>query len=350
MNGNPKTILVSPLEWGLGHTVRLVPFIRKALGEGHRVILASDGVSLDFLRYHFPDLLWIRMPFYPVLYPPNGGFIRKLIPQIPGILHAIRKNHEQVEKIVAKYPISEIICDHRYGLYHKDVHSIFITNQLWLKAPKGWSFVEGFVYRLHRMALRKYSEIWIADYSGEPNLSGLLTHPTYLPKQAKYIGPVSRFQNVVPERPEFAKPFEVLALVSGPEPQRTLFENLLKERFSRNGPRAVILRGLPPSSPRENPAITQEGTVMLINHARDEHLVWYIQQAKEIICRPGNSTLSDLTFLNKTALLVPTPGQTEQEYVARHLEEQGLFRVCEQKRLGGEEVRRFRDSKTSFEF
>ena len=216
-NGHPRIILVSPLEWGLGHTVRLVPFIRKALGEGHRVILASDGVSLDFLRYQFPDLSWIRMPFYTVRYPRTAGFFGKLIPQIPGILRAIRKNHRQVAEIVSTYDISEIICDHRYGLYHKDVRSIFITNQLWLKAPKGWSFGEAFVYRLHRLALRKFSEIWIADYSGSPNLSGLLTHPRHLPENSKYIGPVSRFQGIVPERPGYAKPFEVLALVSGPE-------------------------------------------------------------------------------------------------------------------------------------
>jgi len=333
MTGNPKTILVSPLEWGLGHTVRLVPFIRKALKEGHQVILASDGVSLDFLKYQFPDLLWIRMPFYQVRYPDNARFFRKLIRQVPGILRSIRKNHKQVEEIVAKYNISEIICDHRYGLYHKNVHSIFITNQLWLKAPKGWSFAEGCVYRLHRIALGKFSEIWIADDSGEPNLSGLLTHPPRLPKNAKYIGPVSRFQDVVPERPENARRFEVLALISGPEPQRTLFENLLKERFKRQGTPSVILRGIPPSSPEEEPSIIREGTVFLVDHAKDEHLLWYILQAHEIICRPGNSTLSDLTFLGKTALLVPTPGQTEQEYVARHLEKQGQFRVCRQEEL-----------------
>lgn len=328
-----KTILVSPLEWGLGHTVRLVPFIRKALAEGHQVILASDGVSLDFLRYHFPDLFWIRMPFYQVRYPDNGSFFRKLIPQVPGILRAIRKNHEQVCDIVMKYPVSEILSDHRYGMHHKNVHSIFITNQLWLKAPEGWSIGEKFIYRIHRLALRKFSEIWIADYPGQPNLSGLLTHPPHLPGNAKYIGPVSRFLDLVPQRPAYARPFDVLALVSGPEPQRTLFENLLKERFLNSGASAVFFRGLPPSSPGEEPAILHEGNLMMIGHARDEHLLWYILQAKEIICRPGNSTLSDLLLLGKTALLVPTPGQTEQEYVAAHLEEQGLFRVCRQEEL-----------------
>lgn len=336
MAANPKTILASPLEWGLGHTVRLVPFIRKALAEGHRVIMASDGVSLDFLRYHFPDLPWVRMSFYPIRYPESGKFFRKLIPQVPGILRAIRKNHTLAAEIVAKYNISEIISDHRYGLHHKNVHSIFITNQLWLKAPKKWSFGEGMAYRLHRMALSKFSEIWIADHAGQPNLSGLLTHPFRLPENARYIGPVSRFQDVAPERPGYAKPFEILALVSGPEPQRTLFESLLKERFLISGIPSVIFRGIPPSSPDESPAIKQEGTILLINHAGDAHLLWYILQAREIICRPGNSTLSDLMALGKTALLVPTPGQTEQEYVAGHLEKQGLFQVCEQSSLAQE--------------
>lgn len=339
MEKKPDTILVSPLEWGLGHTVRLVPFIRQAIGDGHQVILASDGVSLDFLRDQFPDLTWVRMPFYKVRYPDDGGFFRKLLPQVPGILRAIRKNHKQLANIVAQYHVTRIICDHRYGMYHKGVHSIFITNQLWLKAPKGWNFAEGLVYRIHRIALTKFSEIWIADYPGVPNLSGILTHPRRLPVHSKYIGPVSRFKDIIPAKPGKTKSFKSLALISGPEPQRTIFENLLKKRFIANGTPALILRGLPPSIPGEKPVFRQESSVTLLDHACDEHLVWYIQNAGEIICRPGNSTVSDLAFLGKTAILVPTPGQTEQEYVATHLEKQGLFRVCRQDRLAGDEER-----------
>ncbi len=333
MPGIPETILVSPLEWGLGHTVRLVPFIRKAIGEGHRVILASDGTSLDFLRNRFPELSWIRMPFYQVRYPTDGRFMRKLIPQIPGILLAIRKNHQQLRKIVSEYGITDIISDNRYGLFHKGVHSTFITSQLWLKAPPGWSFGEGFVYWLHRSAIRKYSKVLIADHAGLPNITGILSHPPRLPRQAEYIGPVSRFQGLKPEKPEGAEPFDTLALISGPEPQRTLLENLLKERFIKEGTAALILRGIPPKIPGAEPATSQEGPVLLIDHAKDEHLLWYILQAKVIICRPGISTLSDLSSLNKTAILVPTPGQTEQEYLARHLEKQGTFSVLRQEGL-----------------
>ncbi|MDD4645276.1 MAG: hypothetical protein PHY99_04730 [Bacteroidales bacterium] len=333
MSEKPKTILVSPLEWGLGHTVRVVTFIRDAIRDGHQVILASDGVSLDFLRYRFPDLPWVRMPFYSVRYPDDGRFFRKLIPQGAGILRSIRKNHKQVAEIVEKYQVTDIISDHRYGLYHKDVHSVFITNQLWLKAPVGWSFGEGLVYLLHRMALRKFSEIWIADFEGTPNISGKLTHPPRLPEQARFIGPVSRFQQVVAVKPDNAESADILALISGPEPQRTLLEEKLKNRFIRDGHKALIFRGIPPSSPGEIPATVHEGPVTLTDHASDEHLLWYILEAREIFCRPGNSTLCDLISLGKSATLIPTPGQTEQEYVAQHLQEQGLFTVCKQDAL-----------------
>jgi len=325
--------LASPLEWGLGHTVRLVPFIQQSIDEGHRVILASDGVSLDFLRFRFPDLPWIQLPFFPVRYSGDGRFFGNMIPQVPGILKAIRNNHIQLREIIKNHQVTEIIGDHRYGMHHRNVHSVFITNQLWLKAPKGWGFAEGLVYILHRLALRKFSEIWISDNAGEPNLSGLLTHPPFLPQKAKYIGPVSRFQKVIPVMPLDAKPFEALALISGPEPQRTLFEELIISRFRKKAKISVLLRGIPPKQPDSSPGIRQDGNILIIDHACDEELAWYISHAAEIICRPGNSTLSDLVCLGKTALLVPTPGQTEQEYVARHLEKQGRFRVCEQGEL-----------------
>jgi hypothetical protein len=333
ISGPSETLLVSPLEWGLGHTVRVVPFICRAIEQGNRVILASDGRSLDFLRHRFPDLTWVRMPFYPVIYPENGRFMRHIIRQIPGILKAIRQNRRQLVEIVAQYRVTRILSDHRYGLHHKNIHSIFITNQLWLKAPKGWSFGEKTIYRLHLYTLRKFSEIWIADYEKEGNLSGQLTHPKPLPARAKYIGPVTRFRGVSPERPEFAQPFDVLAIVSGPEPQRTIFENLLIERFSLKGLIAVIFRGMPPSSPDTIPIIKEVGAIMMIDHAMDRHLLWYLREATEIICRPGNSTLSDLDFLQKSAILVPTPGQTEQEYVAGELERTGRHRICKQKDL-----------------
>lgn len=328
-----KTILVSPLEWGLGHTVRLVPVIEDLVRKGHRVILASDGRSLSFLRFRFPGLPWIRMPFYPVRYPATRRFFVKIIPQIPGILRAIRRNRKQVARLVTEQSIDLIISDHRYGLTCRGVYSIFMTNQLWLKAPKGLAWGEPLVYRLHLWYLRKYDRIWLPDFQGEPNISGIQTHPPHLPARAEYIGPVSRFRGVTPEKPGRTKPFAVLGLLSGPEPQRTILEQILIEKFTSAETPSIILRGIPPEDPSAQPTEENIGCVTLISHASDPHLLWYILQAPRIICRPGNSTLSDLIILGKPALLVPTPGQTEQEYVAGHLAAQGWFEVCTQEGL-----------------
>jgi hypothetical protein len=335
MDLEPQTevVLASPLEWGLGHTARLVPFIREAMEEGHRVILAADGRSLDFLRYRFPALEWVRMPFYPVRYPSDGKFIRKLLPQIPGMIRAIRRNRKQLGRLVAEYGITRVISDNRYGLHHKGVHSVFITSQLWLMAPRGWHFGEGWVYLLHRLAIRKFTEIRIADYGHEPSLTGQLTHPRHLPRRAVYIGPVSRFRGMTPAEPRQPLSFDVLALVSGPEPQRTLFEDLLRKVFSRTHTKALILRGLPPTSPDGEPTAHTVGNLVSLDHAPDGELLWYIIKADLVICRPGISSLSDLDCLGKEAILVPTPGQTEQEYMAAHLAAAGRFRMIHQEQL-----------------
>lgn len=328
MESGPKTILFVPMEWGLGHTVRLVPWIRKAVEEGNRVILASDGLSLNYLRTSFPDLQWVRLPFYPVRYPQDGRFFRKLMPQIPGILRAIRSNKHQLDNMVREFGITHIYSDHRYGMAHPNTHSIFITNQLWLLAPKGLRFTEPLVYWLHCQTLRRFSEIWIADSETEPSLSGKMTHPPSLPQQARFIGPVSRFKGVHPVQPPDAGEIKLLGLVSGPEPQRTIFESLLTDRFERTGVPSLILRGLPATEMSAQPARRSIGCVILIDHAPDEHIAWYILHAGEIFCRPGQSTLADLVHLKREAILVPTPGQTEQEYAAAHLKKQGTFRVC----------------------
>ncbi|OFY56776.1 MAG: hypothetical protein A2X22_00855 [Bacteroidetes bacterium GWF2_49_14] len=328
-----KTILVSPLEWGLGHTVRVVPVIARLAEQGHRVIMASDGRSLGFLRLRFPRLEWVKMPFYPVHYSGNRHFLFSLIPQLPGILQAIRKNRLQIRSLIKEHSIDLIICDNRYGLTAPGIPSVFITNQLWLKAPRGIHWGEWLGYRIHLRLLRGFSEIWLPDFPGLPNISGIQTHPPQLPAKARYIGPLSRFEGVVPVKPEGAVPPDFLVLLSGPEPQRSILEELMIRLLSEKGKPAVLLRGLPSADPESGPVIEQTGCITMISHAGDPHILWYMMEAGTIICRPGNSTVTDLILVGRSAILIPTPGHTEQEYVAGHLAEEGLFQVVKQGQL-----------------
>jgi hypothetical protein len=310
-----------------------VPVIDRLLASGHRVILATGGSSLRFLRHRFPQVEYVDMPFYPIRYSGSGWFFAALLPQIPGILKSIRKNRKLVSSLVTQLGIDMIISDHRYGIAARGVSSVFITNQLWLKAPRGLAWGEGLVYRLHLWLLKGFTEIWIPDFPGTPNISGIQTHPPGVPEKVKYIGPVSRFAGVVPETPPDPPEARSLAILSGPEPQRSILEEMLVGYFNQTGTDAVILRGIPPLNPSDAPPSGDSGCVRLIDHAPDSQILWYINHADRIICRPGNSTVTDLILLGKRAILVPTPGQTEQEYVSDHLEKQGWFERCEQKEL-----------------
>jgi len=328
-----QTILFCPMEWGLGHTVRLVPFIEEALRHEHQCLLASDGLSLRFLRDRFPGLTWIRVPFYPVRYGRSHHFIRQLLPQVPGIFSAVRKNKRQLRRIVRDYKIDLIITDHRYGFTHRNVPSVFITNQLWLKAPPGWSFGEPWVYFIHRRILKHFTRIWVADYPETPGLSSLLTHPPNLPATVQYIGPVSRFASVIPQKPDHAASVHILAVLSGPEPQRTLLEKKLVRLLAPLNRSSLIFRGQPSAEPGKKPQYTTRGSVTLMDDAPDPQLAWWLKNTPVILCRPGNSSLSDLVTLGRTALLIPTPGQTEQEYVARQLADRNCFMTCSQDQL-----------------
>ena len=337
------TILFCPMEWGLGHAVRLVPMINHSIRNGDRVILAADGVPERFYRNRYPDIMLVRLPFYQVTYSHKGHFFRKLLTQVPGMLRAIRKNRRQLKWMVESMQIDLIITDHRYGMHHPGVQSVFITNQLWLRAPRGLHFGEPLVYALHLFALRRFSEIWIADFREWPGLSGRLTHPWWLPRKSHYIEPVSRFEGAPIDEEAKSGRYQVLALLSGPEPQRTLLEEELMRVLGDNGIKALILRGKPRDKAGDFGEMQEVGSLTLLDHAPDEALADYITTIPVIVCRPGNSTLSDLIALGRGALLVPTPGQTEQEYVAGSLFERGYFGICRQGTLTPDVIMNFDD-------
>lgn len=332
-----STVLVCPMEWGLGHTVRLVPVIEQALSLGWQVILGADGMALDFLRDRFPALPWVRIPFYPVRYAATRRFFLTLLSQLPGIIRAVRHNRNQLKALVTEKKIDLVITDHRYGMTHPDIPTVFITNQLWLKAPKGLSWGEPLVYSIHKRILRKFTQIWIADFAEAPGLTGKLTHPRKLPKQAHYVDPISRLGTIEPKDPGWG-PVDQLAIISGPEPQRTLLEREVSGLFKTLPGRSVILKGKPSSGhliekPSSSTVPKASSEIIECAHAPDETIAWLLKNARTIVCRPGNSSLSDLLTLGRTALLVPTPGQTEQEYVAQSLTERGYFLSCQQGKL-----------------
>ena len=244
----------------------------------------------------------------------------KILAQFPRMAFTIYTEHKWLKQIVKEYHIDAVISDNRFGMYHKTIPSVYITHQLLIKT--GNRFTERIAQRIHYFFIRKYKECWVPDFKVN-GLAGVLSHPKKLPKKIRYLGALSRFEVSTVE-----KKYDVLISISGPEPQRAIFEEKILNHLRSFTGTALLIRGLPENSNElkyENPMIT------IKNHLSGKELNKAILESDIIISRCGYTTIMDLTRLKKNGILVPTPGQTEQEYLARRLKKRRIFYTINQK-------------------
>lgn len=318
-----KKLLIAPLDWGLGHATRCIPIIRSALELQIPVILAASGRSKTLLQNEFPDLEMIDFEGYDIRYPKNEHMNVSMAWQAPKILAKIEKEHQRLEKIVADNAIGAIISDNRYGLYHKNVYSVFMTHQLYIQAD-GMTLIETILRKMNHRMIRRFDELWVPDFEGVPNLSGKLGHPPLNNVPTYYLGALSRFTSVAKSAETFP---EIVVVISGPEPQRTLFEEKVTTQLSETPHSALIVCGTPEKQIQEQIS----DNILKISHLETKKLADYLAHTSLVIARPGYSTLMDLSVFGKNVLLVPTPGQTEQEFLARQLTKSGqCFSVSQQ--------------------
>lgn len=306
-----KTILVCPLDWGLGHATRCIPLIYKLIKFNCKVIIGAAGKQKIILQQEFPNLFFIELKGYEVEYSKKGIMAFKILSQLPKIKKSIDSEHRWLDTVVEKYNIDIVISDNRYGLWSKKIKSILMTHQLFVKAPIGEGFIEKQLWKY----FDKFNEIWIPDVEFGLNLSGDLSHKKKLPEKFKFIGLLSRFSLIdvsISTKVNDYK-FDFMAIVSGPEPQRTTFENEIIQQSEQSNLKGVILRGMPDEEITSN----TNTNLTVFNHLNSQEFLKYIISSKIIISRSGYSTLMDLAVLNKKAVLIPTPGQTEQEYLAK---------------------------------
>ena len=305
-----KKLLVAPLDWGLGHATRCVPVIRDLLINDCKVWLAGERAQEKILREEFPSLPFLPLKGYRIKYA-KAGLTGKLLLQVPSILRSIQEENRWLKDQVNNYLFDGVISDNRYGLYHENIFSVLITHQLSIKTGMGqWS--ERIVQKWHYKLIDRFNECWVPDEKGEDNLGGELSHPSILPSiPVRYIGVLSRFQKKDIEEIRG----HLLFILSGPEPQRTMLENRIIDQIVSYPGTATIVRGLP----GERNIIPSTNTIHFYNHLPTDELNNEMIKAEFIISRSGYSTVMDISALNKKSILIPTPGQTEQEYVADHL-------------------------------
>jgi len=320
-----KHILIAPLNWGLGHAVRCIPIINAFLNQGAKVTLASDGDALHLLRAEYPELPCLELPSYNINYKTANMFVN-IAPQIPKILKAIHLERQFLAAIVSeqlsKCKIDAIISDNRYGLYHPKLPSVFVTHQLNISVPN--KLVQSWVTGRNKKYIQKFSACWVPDFEGEPSLGGALSHGNDW-KDVSYLGLLSRMEHRVEE-----KIYDVIAVLSGPEPQRSIFEQKIIEQAKLLPHKFLIISGKPAQKKQKQLAPNIEWH----SYMTSKELNKAILQSRVVIARSGYSSIMDLVKMKcAKVFLVPTPGQTEQEYLAERFYEKKQFYYQEQKEL-----------------
>ena len=313
-----KRILIAPLNWGLGHATRCIPIINALISNNFEPIIASDGVALALLRKEFPNLKCIELPAYNVTYAKNGKHFKlKLIKDSPKLMQAIKAEKKAIKDIVDSEDISGIISDNRLGVRSKKVPSVFITHQLnVLSGSTTWLST-----KMHQKIINKFDACWVPDTPGDINLSGKLGHVKRFELPTTYIGPLSRFTKQETEIKN-----DVMVLISGPEPQRTMLEERLLDELEDYNGQVVFVKGV-----MEHVQTKEvKGNITIYNFMTSVLLEKTINESELIVSRSGYTTVMDLAKLNKKALFIPTPGQFEQEYLAERLNDMRLVPTCSQ--------------------
>lgn len=317
-NQTKKRILVAPLNWGLGHATRCIPLINALITHNFEPIIASDGVALKLLQKELPELKSIELPSYNIRYAKKGQFFKlKMLQNSPKLLKAIKAEKKATKEIIKTYQIDGIISDNRFGVYSKHIPSVFVTHQLKvLSGNTTWLSTN-----MHQKIMKRFKECWVPDNIGEDNLSGKLGH-THVPGiPVKYIGPLSRFKPL-----NCPVKYDLLVLLSGPEPQRTYLEDLLLEELKSFKGRLLFVKGVVDGESKA----TVTGNMTSYNFMTSDTLEKAINESHIVLCRSGYTTVMDLAKLNKKAFFIPTPGQFEQEYIAQRLTTLGLVASCKQ--------------------
>jgi uncharacterized protein (TIGR00661 family) len=319
-----KKILFAVLNWGLGHATRSMPIIRELIKK-NEVIIVSTGRSYILLSSEFPELEIIDYPDYSIKYSKSDKYLLlSLASQLPKILLVLYKEHSFSKRMINEKKIDLIISDNRYGMYCKEIPSYFITHQLKFSMPKSLKKLEVLSVYFNKYFFKKYKKIFIPDFEGSLNFSGELSHDIQKidKKKLQYVGLLSDTKDTDSIFSDY------LVLISGPEPQRTNFENLVREQILDIQGKKIVVLGKTEIDENES-----ENDLDIHSHLSREEISKMINGAGLIISRPGYSTVMEVAAAGKKALFIPTPGQTEQVYLAEYYKGKGLFHYVPQNEM-----------------
>ncbi|MBD3259930.1 hypothetical protein GF371_04860 [Candidatus Woesearchaeota archaeon] len=321
-------ILFGVLTWGLGHATRDLPIIKRLLQEGHSVTIATSGRSLDVLKKEVPQCEFIDFPDYPAPYTKTGLFAMKFTTYFPHLLKMINKEKKKFRELISTRKFDLVISDCKYGFHSKDLPCFFITHQARFIIPKRIKPIEITGEYLNSTFLKKFDKIFIPDYE-DNDLSGDLSHNLrfFNGEKIEHIGILSAMREI-----ETEQDIDYFVSISGPEPQRTVFEKKIMSQLDSLEGNIVITLGKPEEDSQKT-IKTNKSEVKIYSYLKPETQQLMFNRAKMVISRSGYTTLMDLAQLGKKALFIPTVGQTEQEYLSYYHNKQKTWYSVKQGRF-----------------
>jgi len=314
--------LICPLDWGMGHATRCIPVIDRLIALGYEVVVAAGGRPGEFIRREYPGLRVIDFPGVEIRYPGDSSMVWAMIRLLPRFLRGIHREHRYLKRLIAMTGATLVISDNRYGCWYAGVPSVLITHQLAIRVPDRYRLTEKLLNFFNYKLISRYTACWIPDFELHRGLAGNLSHPRELPPNARYIGILSRFTGEPDVMALADQPaFDLLVMLSGPEPQRTILEEKILRQLRDINLQVAMVRGMPEAEE----IYSLYGKVVVYSHLESEKLRDLILRSALVICRSGYSSIMDLVTLGKRAIFIPTPGQTEQEYLSRYLMEKKIF-------------------------
>lgn len=323
-------VFVSPLSWGLGHATRDIPIIEELLHQGHNVTVGSSGNALALLQRECPQCDFLPIKDYPAPYSSSSFFLPAFAAGLPALLWAIRLEKKRFNEILDRNSFDLIISDNRMGVYSERIPSYFISHQLRFSMPRPLYPLELLTMPFNSLFHRCFTGLIVPDISpcgGDKNLSGKLCRSRIKStiKRSYYAGILTSTRKM-----NLKEDLDCLAIVSGPEPQRSALEEIILKQIQKlPGEKAVLL-----GSPRQERHEKLDASTMVHSYVSAEEKARLMNRARFIISRSGYTTMMEMAELDKRhALLTPTPGQTEQEYLSRYYVREGWFLSRSQYRL-----------------
>ncbi len=327
----PKKILISPLNWGFGHAGRMIPLALELRKRGHEIIFCADRAVIPMLTRELPGISITETDGLHIRYFRNLPLWIGLLLQLPHIIAVSVREHRELKRLVAEYKPDIIVSDNRFGFYNKHIYSAYVTHQIRIPLPAPFRFMEPLGVWLHRKIIGRFDLCLIPDFPGDLNLSGRLSHGVRLPRNTVWSGPLSRFNAPAPTS-DFTAPDPYCCLIlSGPEPQRSILKEIVTA--AATGMHLVILEGT-----GEHNAIVRGENVTVVSNPDTALMKAIITGSSAVISRSGYTTLMELVSLNKGAVIIPTPGQPEQEYLGEYFDKKWGFVTLKQ-----DEIPRIKD-------